>query len=55
MGCGFTSKGQESWSAFDTSVCKIQTRKHLPSMLKDKAASSLVVNDPLDVALALRK
>ena len=49
MGCGFTSGGQES--VFSAAVCKIQESKHyiesLPSVPKDKQASSLKVKGPL--------
>ena len=40
MGCGFTSRRQESGSVFSVAVCKIQASKHfiesLPFVLKDE-------------------
>ena len=63
MGCGFTSRGQESGSVFSAAVYKIQASERyiesLPLVLKDKRncfsqAERFTVQLPLDHVLPFR-
>ena len=53
MGCGFTSRGQESGSVFSTAVCKIQASKHYVESLPLPHLSSCLP-DVMHVTLSPR-